>query len=99
MRPYPSNLHDDAFVSASRLLWVLGLLDLAYQHLECLLDVLVVLCAGLGPRALELSRECLALLFLHLPLLGPYVALVADDDYGYPVDALSEIMRSNMALS
>ena len=80
--------HKDALSSVSRLVRVLALLDLADQQLKGLGDILVVARAGLGESAIELLGQLPALLGCDLALLGPEIALVADDAYRDPVGAL-----------
>jgi hypothetical protein len=82
-------LHDLApALATSRLARVLARLHLLNQKLEGLLDVLVVSGTGFGPAALELLRECLALLGCDLALLGAQIRLVAYNDDRDPFNGL-----------
>jgi hypothetical protein len=56
--------------------------------MEGLLDVLVVSGASFGPAALELLRECFAILGRDLTLLRTQIGLVSYDNNGNPFDSL-----------
>jgi hypothetical protein len=85
-----SQLHDCAFAAGSGLTRVLGPLHLGNHQLKGLLYVLVVACAGFGPRAFELCGEGAAVFGCDLALFGAEVGFVAYDDEGHPVDGLLE---------
>lgn len=87
------SLHQAAPTLVRGLVWVLRLLNLPYQRLECLADVLVVSCASLGPPAVEFLCDPLAVLRTDLPLLWAQVALVSHDDDGNPLDSLKSTDR------
>lgn len=80
--------HHRALAAGRGLVRVLLLLDLADEEFECLRNVLIVPRAGLGPRALVLLGQLLAVLCRDLALLGAQVTFVADYDDGYPLDSL-----------
>ncbi len=83
-----TKLHHPTRLAAARLGRVLRALDLGNHELKGLGDVLVVARAGLGEGAAELRAQLPPFVRRHLPLLGPQVALVADDDEGDGFGAL-----------
>lgn len=83
-------LHQNAIALSWCLAGVLRLFDLSNQEFEGLADVLVVSCARLGPAALYLLGELLAVFGGDLSLLGSQVALVADNADRDGVSALDD---------
>lgn len=80
--------HHSALAAGGRLIRVLRLFDLCDEELESLVYVLVVASACLGPAAVVLVRQLLAVLGRDLALLGAQIAFVAHDDDGDPLHAL-----------
>lgn len=91
--------HNIALAAGGRLIRVLRLFDLCNEELEGLVDVLVVASAGLGPAAVVLVGQLLAVLGRDLALLGAQIAFVAHDDDGDPLDALWRRIEGLMSVA
>lgn len=89
--------HNIALAAGGRLIRVLRLLDLCNEQLKGLGYVLVVASTRLGPGAIVFLGQLLALLGGDLTLFGAQIGLVADDDDGDPLDALTSVMSAESA--
>lgn len=64
------------------------LFDLSNEKLKGLANILIVAGTALGPGAVVLLAQLLAVLGADLSLLGSEIALVAHNDDGDPLDTL-----------
>lgn len=79
-----------ALVPSRRFSRVLTLFDLANHQLKRLLHILIVSCRGLGPAAIQLGLEGLAVFGGDLALLGAEIGLVSYNDEGDVFSGLKE---------
>jgi len=86
-------LHHVAFASTRRFTWIRSLLDLAYHLLERFGHIYIQACASFRKTALELLRQFLSIFFRDMPLVGPQVALVSNNNQGNPVCTLSQVRK------